>query len=97
MYFYLPQTGSSLLSTVDPFTPARTYKQQLCADTGYILEDLPGAMDDRDGWRERVREICAGSAMMMMMVNENSSWLIFIIVMILFLLQSYYDGEFNYT
>ena len=41
--------------------PARTYIQQLCADTGYNLEDLPGAMVDRDGWRERVREIRAGS------------------------------------
>ena len=37
--------------------PARSYIQQLCVDTGYSLEDLPGAMDDRDGWRERVREI----------------------------------------
>ena len=36
--------------------PARTYIQQLCA------EDLLGAMDDRDGWWERVREIRAGSA-----------------------------------
>ena len=42
--------------------PARTYIQQLCADTGYSLENLPGAMDDRDGWRERVWEIRAGSA-----------------------------------
>ena len=41
--------------------PARTYLQQFCAKTGYSLEDLPGAMDDRDGWRERVREISAGS------------------------------------
>ena len=41
--------------------PARTYIQQLCADTGCSLEDLPGVMDDRDGWWERVREICAGS------------------------------------
>ena len=31
--------------------PARTYIQQFCADTGYSLEDLPGAMDARDGWR----------------------------------------------
>ena len=30
--------------------PARTYIQQLCADTGCILEDLPGAMVNRDGW-----------------------------------------------
>ena len=39
--------------------PAKTYIQQLCADTGCILEDLPEAIDDRDGWRERVREIRA--------------------------------------
>ena len=30
--------------------PARTYIQQPCADTGYSLEDLPGAMDDRNGF-----------------------------------------------
>ena len=47
---------------------ARTDIQQLCADTGYSLEDLPGAMDDRDEWRERVREICVSCAMMMMMM-----------------------------
>ena len=41
--------------------PVRTYIQQVCANTGYSLEDLPGAMDDRDGWQERVREIRAGS------------------------------------
>ena len=27
----------------------RTDIQQFCADTGYSLEDLPGAMDDRNG------------------------------------------------
>ena len=37
---------------------ARTYIQQLCADAGCSLQDLPGAMDDRDGW---VREIRTGS------------------------------------
>ena len=42
--------------------PARTYIQQLSADTGYSLEDFPGAMDDRDGWWERVRDIRAGRA-----------------------------------
>ena len=41
--------------------PARSYIQQLYADTGCSLEDLPGAMDDRDGWWERVREIHAGN------------------------------------
>ena len=39
--------------------PARTYLQQLCADKGYSLKDLLEAMDDRDEWRERVREFCA--------------------------------------
>ena len=41
---------------------ARTYIQQLCTDTGYRLQDHSGAMDDKDGWRERVRENRAGSA-----------------------------------
>ena len=39
--------------------PARTYLQQLCADTGCSPEDLPEAMKDREAWRERVRYICA--------------------------------------
>ena len=42
--------------------PARTYIQRLCADRGCSLEDLLGAMDDRDGWWKRVREIHAGGA-----------------------------------
>ena len=29
---------------------------------GYSLEDLPGAMGNRDWWQEKVREIRAGSA-----------------------------------
>ena len=41
--------------------PDRTNIQQLCADTRCSLEDLLGVIDDRDGWRERVREIHAGS------------------------------------
>ena len=39
--------------------PARTYIQQLCEDTGCSLEDLPEAMNDREKWRERVRDIRA--------------------------------------
>ena len=42
--------------------PAWTYIQQLCADTGCSPEDLPDAMDDREGWRERVRDIRADCA-----------------------------------
>ena len=39
--------------------PARTYIQQLCGDTGCSPEDLPEAMNDREKWRERVRDIRA--------------------------------------
>ena len=42
--------------------PARTYIQQLCEDTGCCPEDLPRAMNDREEWRERVRNIRATSA-----------------------------------
>ena len=36
--------------------PARTYIQQLCENTE---EDLPEAMNDREKWRERVRDTSA--------------------------------------
>ena len=42
--------------------PRWTYLRQLCMDTGCRLEKLPGAIDDRDDWWERVREIFASSA-----------------------------------
>ena len=42
--------------------PARTYIQQLCEDTGCCPKDLPRAMNDREEWRERVRDIRATSA-----------------------------------
>ena len=42
--------------------PARTYIQQLCEDTGCCPEDLPRAMNDREEWWERVRDIRATSA-----------------------------------
>ena len=42
--------------------PARTYIQQLCEDMGCCPEDLPRAMNDREEWRERVRDIRATSA-----------------------------------
>ena len=48
---------------------ARTYIQQRCADTGY---SRPGAIDDRDGWRERVREIHAGSVVWWFVFNTNN-------------------------
>ena len=39
--------------------PARTFIQQLCDDTGCNPEDLPKSMNDREAWRERVRDIRA--------------------------------------
>ena len=39
--------------------PARTYIQQRCEDTGCSPEDLPKVMNDRERWRERVRDIRA--------------------------------------
>ena len=40
--------------------PARTYIQQLCEDTGCNPEDLLEAMNDREKWREMVKDIRAG-------------------------------------
>ena len=39
--------------------PARIYIQQLCEDMGCNPEDLPEAMNNRETWRERVRDIRA--------------------------------------
>ena len=39
--------------------PARTYIQQLHEDTGCGPDDIPEAMNDREKWRERVRDIRA--------------------------------------
>ena len=41
--------------------PERTYILQLCEDTESCPEDLPEAMNDREKWRERVRDIRATS------------------------------------
>ena len=39
--------------------PAQTYIQQLCEDTGCSPEDQPEVMNDREKWRERVKDIRA--------------------------------------
>ena len=39
--------------------PARTYIQQRCEHMAYNHQDLPEVMNDREKWRERVRDIRA--------------------------------------
>ena len=63
------RSRDELISDVLPWTPtygrakagrpARTYIQQLWEDTGCSLEDLPEAMNYREKWWERVRDIRA--------------------------------------
>ena len=46
--FWTPTHGHTSISRT-----ARTYIEQLCADTGCSLEDLIETMDDREWWWER--------------------------------------------
>ena len=50
--------------------PTRTFIQQLCDDTGCNPEDLPKAMNDRETWREKVRDIRASRTHVMMMMMK---------------------------
>ena len=54
--------------------PARTYIQQLYEDTGCSAEDLPEAMNDREKWRERVRNICSSSTTWWYIYIKISDW-----------------------
>ena len=49
--------------------PARTYIQQLCEDMGCSPGDLPEAMNDGEGWRER------GSGISMLMARQDDDCL----------------------
>ena len=61
--------------------PAWTCIQQLCKDTGCSPEDLSEAMNDREKWRERVRDIHATS---------TTWWYIYIYIYIYILFVSKY-------
>ena len=39
--------------------PVKAYIHRLCRDTGCRQEDLPGAMDDKEWWQERVKGLRA--------------------------------------
>ncbi len=36
--------------------PKKIYIDQLIDDTGYLKDELPNVMNDKDGWRERVKK-----------------------------------------
>ena len=61
--------------------PARTYIQQLCEDTGCSPEDLPEAMNDREKWRERVRDIHASGTTWWWWWYAGSIYSIFLLCM----------------
>ena len=57
MYFYGPQ---HMAVQKQDDQHEHTFSN-LCEDTGCCPEDLPEAMNDREKWRERVRDIRATS------------------------------------
>ena len=61
--------------------PTRAYIQQLCDDTGCNPEDLPEAMNNRETWRERVRDIRA---------SRTTWWWLWLYA----LLQSYHPAKY---
>ena len=81
------RSGDKLISDVLLWTPtygwakagwpARTYIQQLCEDTGCSPEDLPEAMNDREKWRERVRDISATSTTWWWWFWDSFEWVYF--------------------
>ena len=63
------ESKDELIIDILPWTPteehtsvgraAKIYIHQLCANIGYCLNDCPRAMSEREGWRERAKEIRA--------------------------------------
>ena len=62
--------------------PARTNIQQLCEDTVCSPEDLPEAINDREKWRERVRDIGASG-------TTRWWWYIYIYMQVYFVLNNF--------
>ena len=53
-------TSSLVMYSYGPLHMANQKQgDQLCEDTGCSPEDLPKAINDREGWRERVKDIHA--------------------------------------
>ena len=47
-----------------------------CVDTRCSLEDLPGAMDDWDKWKNKVREICVSNTTFFI-YKKRGEWVLF--------------------
>ena len=58
----LPLMDSSAHGCASVGWSGKNYLHQFCVGTRCNLEDLPEAMDDKDGWWERVRELRVVSA-----------------------------------
>ena len=54
--------------------PAQTYTQQLCEDTGCSPGDLLEAMNNREGWQERVRNIHVDGKTRWWLMLDNNAW-----------------------
>ena len=67
--------------------PAQTYIQQLCEDTGCSPEDLPEAMNDKEKWRERVRDIrTSGTTWWWWYINHNHQFSVPMMNLFLFII-----------
>ncbi|XP_071958788.1 uncharacterized protein [Antedon mediterranea] len=56
LMLWMPSHG-----TRRPGRPPKSFIDQLVADSGHTIEELPGAMMNRDGWKEVVKRIRASS------------------------------------
>ena len=70
--------------------PAWTYIQQLCTNMGCSPEDLPEAMNNREGWWEGQGYPCWRCDMMMLMMIK---YLIFEIILLLKFIRNYFTWE----
>ena len=60
--------------------PAWIYIQQICKDTGCCSEDMPEAMNNREDWREKVRDIRAGSTTWWWwLIRRRGIWKLFLV------------------
>ena len=68
--------------------PATSYIKELCVDTGCSLEDLPEAMNDRDGWRERADPYWQHDMKMISSIPKYLEFSLFLNVLMFFRLSS---------